>query len=119
MKYLIILSLALFFSLTSYSQSKRDTIKTVATFIEPFEGRVVTDYVFKTYKDTVRLAEIGATGTFRKVTSKDTIYFVPTITPMMDASKKPMLDSLGRQRNQLQWIPVTPRNIVWDFNKKF
>ena len=120
---LIIISL-LCTSILSFSQAKpntkstSDTIRSVAVYIEPYQGRISTDYVFKIVKDTTTF-EAAGDDTFKKVSKRDTFYYVPTVLPIMDQkTKKPQTDSKGNIKQELKFLPVGRENILYDFNRK-
>lgn len=122
MKKIIFVLALLAASQLSFSQinkSKQDTVKTVGIFMSPYDGSIVLDYMFRLYKDSAKLVQTAG-DTYKKMTVRDTIYWLPTVFPLFDsATKKPLLDSLGRHRQSLQWVPTGPRNILQDFNKRF
>lgn len=107
-------------SSNSTTESKPDTIRTVALF-QTNNGELRLDYVFKIIKDSVKFSQVNE-DTQKKTLTKDTTYFVPIVFNIKDTTdktgKKDLLDSLGKPRQSVAFVPAKRETILHDFNKK-
>ncbi len=126
MKKVLIASLLIgaIFSCDSKSKNKNlqrlptDTVRTVALYINPQNGMLSVDYVFKLIKDTLKFESVDS-NTAKKVWSRDSLYYVPNYIPKLDSLKKPIRDSAGNIQYKVDWTPVSSVNIVQDYNKRY
>jgi hypothetical protein len=99
--------------------SQPDTTKTVALFlVEPDKG-IRVDYVVRIVKDTMMYSDIDSADnkiTATKKTVSDTSYFIPYVDTVRHQSGLAKLDSMGKVRFGVYWMPTYRSNIIKDFN---
>jgi hypothetical protein len=106
-------------STAQFKASPPDTATVMAFYALGNTGQARIDQVFRVSKDTTVMEVVDSSGgkiTQRKVTRRDTTYWVP----LADTLKKdgaPVLDSVGKLQIKINYAPLPPLYIYQDYNK--
>lgn len=95
-----------------------DTTKTIAVFPTTEKDNIIHDIVYKIRLDSVEtLIDLGE-GKFQKLwANRDSIYYLPKAIPVIDSvTKKPALDSAGKQKYRIEYVGPFDKAFVWDSN---
>lgn len=92
----------------SFKPSPADTSNTVLMYISK-KGGLHLDFGIRITHDTLLSEKADSSGgkvTEVKTMKRDSLYFIPSMDTVFDANKKPVLDSLGRVRVEVTYVPI-------------
>ncbi len=103
-------------SRTDYIRKPNDTTRTVALYLLQ-TGAKCTD-VYRVEKDSLTFDTTGSEDVIKKRWRRDTLYYVPEITSLVDSSGHPLLDSSKNPKTIIQYRLVDKTDILIDFKRK-
>lgn len=101
-----------------FKHAKTDTIRTAINYALDWTRNDLRNSVaLKIFKDTF-IIDTPKTNSLKW--RRDSFYKVPLPTNIFDSvTKKPILDSTGKQMQIIQWYDLPKELLIIDYNKKF